>query len=88
VFGLVLDDAQGFNAETAMKRLAVKGVGCRPFFCPMHQQPVLQRLGLFKNESYPVAERLYRQGFYIPSGMALTEEQTDIVANAVREVLR
>lgn len=88
VFGLVIDEATGRNAEEAITSLGAKGIGCRPFFCPMHEQPVLKRMGLFAEESYPVAERLYRQGFYIPSGMALTDRQIDEVAHAVREVLR
>jgi perosamine synthetase len=88
VFSLVLDEAIGFDAEEAIKRLADKGIGCRPFFCPMHQQPVLKRMGLFEGESYPVAERLYKQGFYIPSGLALTEEQMVTVANTIRATIK
>ncbi len=87
VFGLLLDDELGIDAEEAMRRLAEKGIGTRPFFCPMHMQPVLRRMGLFEGECYPVAERLYRQGFYIPSGLALTEVQMESAAQAVWEVL-
>jgi len=87
VYGLVLDNHLGFDAEEAMRRLTSEGIGCRPFFCPMHQQPILRRMGMFENESYPVAERLYRQGFYIPSGLALTEEQIERVAEAVWKAL-
>lgn len=88
VYGLLLNDEFGMTAEEAMRHLAEKGVGTRPFFCPMHMQPVLQRMGLFAGERYPVAERLYREGFYIPSGMALTDEQIGEVAQSIREVLR
>jgi len=88
VYGLVLDDARGLDSAEAVRRLAALGVGCRPFFCPMHQQPVLKSRGLFAGESYPVAERLYRRGFYIPSGLALTEAQMVRVAEAVHEVLK
>jgi len=87
VYGLVLDQSRGIQAEEAMKLLASKGIGTRPFFHPMHQQPVLKKMGLFEGESYPVAERMSRQGFYIPSGMALTDEQMDRTAEAVRQVL-
>lgn len=87
VYGLVLDESKGLNAEQAMELLAAKGVGCRPFFCPIHQQPILLRMGLFQGEQYPVAEKLYQRGFYIPSGMALTEHQAEKVAEAVWEVL-
>ncbi|MNC93605.1 DegT/DnrJ/EryC1/StrS aminotransferase family protein [compost metagenome] len=76
-----------FEAREAMARLAKLGIGTRPFFWPMHEQPVFQRMGLFVGERYPVAERIARRGFYIPSGMALTDEQMQRAARAVREVL-
>ena len=43
--------------------------------------------GLFARRAYPVAERLARQGLYLPSGLALTEQQLSTVCGAVREVL-
>jgi perosamine synthetase len=73
VYGVVLQDSVPFDAEEAMKRLAVLNVGTRPFFWPMHQQPVFKRMGLFRNTSCPVAERLARRGFYLPSGLALED---------------
>jgi len=88
VFGLVLDNSIWFDAEEAMKMLGEKGIGCRPFFCPMNQQPVLLEMGFFKNEACPVAERLYKRGFYIPSGLGLTDEQIEIVTKTVIEVLK
>jgi perosamine synthetase len=86
VYGVVLDDAIPFDAEEAMKRLAVSGVGTRPFFWPMHEQPVFKKMGLFAGEQFPVAERLARRGFYLPSGLALTGQQLKKVAAVVREV--
>jgi perosamine synthetase len=67
-----------------MKQLTDLGVGTRPFFWPMHEQPVFQRRGLFAGERYPAAERVARRGFYVPSGMALTDEQIRRVASAVK----
>lgn len=87
VYGVVLDEALGMDAEEAMRRLDRLGIGSRPFFCPMHQQPVLRKMGLYRDESYPVAERLYRQGFYLPSGTALTDEQIRSAALALKSVL-
>ena len=88
VFGLVLDDSIGFDAEEANKMLGEKGIVCRPFFCPMNQQPVLREMGFFINESYPVAERLYKQGFYIPSGTALNSEHINHVTKILIESLK
>ena len=75
-----------FDADEAMKRLGALGVGTRPFFWPMHEQPVFKRMGLFTGESHPNAERIARRGFYLPSGLALTDEQIERVSSAVHEV--
>ena len=88
IFGLVLEDSIGLDAEEAMKILEAKGIGCRPFFCPMNQQPVLRKMRFFLNESYPVADRLYKKGFYIPSGLALTSEQINHVTRKLIEVFK
>ena len=87
VYGLVLDDSVEFDAEEAISRLAKLGVGCRPFFYPMHQQPVLREMGLFEGESCPVAVGMYQRGFYVPSGLALKEEQMDEVVGALKRSL-
>jgi perosamine synthetase len=88
VYGMALKDEVPFDAEEAMSRLGQKGIGTRPFFWPMHEQPVFRKMGLFRGERHPVAERLARRGFYIPSGMALTDVQMDEVAEAVKNLLR
>lgn len=87
VFGVVLDESVGFDASAAMKSLHDRGVGARPFFWPMHEQPVFLNRGWFRGERYPVAERLARRGFYLPSGVALSSEQMDVVAKAMHEIL-
>ncbi len=87
VFGLVLDKTIPFDAEVAMRKLAERKIGTRPFFWPMHEQPVFKKMGLFEGETYPVAENIARRGFYLPSGMALKAEQIDTVCEAVKEIL-
>ncbi len=88
VYTIVLKDDYPKNAKQIMKELRNKGIGTRPFFYPMHLQPVFQRMGLFRGDTYPNSEKLYEKGFYIPSGLALTEEQINEVSNALHEVLR
>jgi perosamine synthetase len=85
VFGVVIDDRVPFDAVEAMDRLAKLGIGTRPFFWPMHEQPVFRKMGLFEGERHPAAERIARRGFYLPSGLALTDEQIEHVAAAVRK---
>jgi perosamine synthetase len=88
VYGLVLKDDLPFESEEAMRRLSAREIGSRPFFWCMHEQPVFRKAGLFKGERYPVAENLSRRGFYIPSGLALTEEQMETVSRTMKDVFR
>lgn len=88
MYGLVLDEALGFDARWFAQRLGALGVETRPFFLGMHEQPVFHRAGLFLNESYPVAERIARQGLYLPSGLGLTDSQIDQVCQAVGKALQ
>ena len=87
VYGVVLSDRVRFDAEEAMRRLGELGIGTRPFFWPMHEQPVFRRLGLFPGVRCPVAERLARRGFYLPSGLALSQAQQERAASALRSLL-
>jgi perosamine synthetase len=87
MYGVVLSDQVGMNAVEFALKLREKGVETRPFFLGMHEQPVFHGRGLFVDERYPVAEKLARQGLYLPSGLALTEEQLSKVCEIVREVL-
>lgn len=81
VYGLVGDTEERTNALVAALNKA--GVGTRPFFWCMHEQPVFQEMGLFKNERYPHAEKLARNGFYIPSGLGLAPEDIAYVCETV-----
>jgi perosamine synthetase len=87
VFGIVLEESVPFDAAEAMRRLAAQGIGTRPFFWPMHEQPVFRRMGLFVDEAHPTSERLARRGFYIPSGLALTDAQIERVVAAIRDIM-
>ena len=88
VYGLVLDNNISFDALQAMDKLAKLGVGTRPFFYPMHLQPVFKKKRFFLKESHPIAERLAERGFYLPSGLALTDKDVHIVAEKLISILK
>jgi len=87
VYGIVLKDTVPFVAEEMMRRLEQKKIGTRPFFWSMHEQPVFRKKDLFLNEKYPIAEKIARRGFYIPSGLAITEEQIYRVAKEIKSII-
>jgi perosamine synthetase len=87
MYGLVLDESSGLNAVEFARQLQAEDIETRPFFLGMHEQPVFTNMGLFKGERYPVAERIARQGLYLPSGLTLTEAQLNQVCQAVEKIL-
>jgi perosamine synthetase len=87
MFGIVLNGKRGLRADKVMDALREKGVQSRPFFCPMHIQPLFERYPWFKKERLPVSEGLYEYGLYLPSGLSLSEADQDTVARCVKEVL-
>jgi perosamine synthetase len=87
MYGVVISEDTGLDNVEFARRLAERGVETRMFFLGMHEQPVFHRMGLFNNEKYPVAERLARQGLYLPSGLALTDAQLEEVCRVIHEVL-
>lgn len=87
VYGVVLHLNTKKNAAFVMEELGKLGIGTRPFFYPMHKQPVFNKMGYFINESYPVAEKMAEQGFYLPSGLGINDSQIDTSANMLIQVL-
>jgi perosamine synthetase len=87
VFGMILKDSAKMNAKEIMEKLSSKGIGSRPFFYPMHLQPVYNKMGWYTNESYKNAEKMAEYGFYIPSGLGITNDEIKEVARIVREIL-
>jgi perosamine synthetase len=86
VYGILIKENAGLNAKEAMKQLAESKIGTRPFFWPMHKQPVFQKMHLFHGVSCPVSENLSINGFYIPSGLALSETEIEFVAQKIHQI--
>jgi perosamine synthetase len=88
VFGIVLKDGCPVRRDDMMDRLSARGVGSRPFFWPMHEQPVFQRMGLASGYSLPVSERLGRDGMYLPLGNGIGSDDVERVCEAVHDLLK
>ena len=87
VYAITLKDDYKKTAKEVMSELKDYKIGSRPFFYPMHKQPVFNNMGLFLNEDLPQSEKLYEKGFYIPSGLALTNAQLIKVSEVLHKVL-
>jgi perosamine synthetase len=85
VYGIVAENK--FLAEKIQMQLAHKKIGTRSFFWCMHEQPVFNKMELFINESYPHAEKIARNGFYIPSGLGITDNEIDFVSDCLLKII-
>ncbi len=88
VYGLVIKKNSKLKLNEIRKKLLNKGVDTRNFFWPLNKQPILNKMGYFKNQKFPVAEYLSENGFYIPSGLALTKKQQDYVIKEIQDIFK
>ena len=87
MYCIELDTHTGHDAESMMSALAKRGVGTRPFFLGLHEQPVFRDKGWYLNDLYPITERAARQGFYLPSSVTLKESDIDFVVEQFADAL-
>ncbi len=81
VYGLMTESTA--QRDALIGELRKQKIGTRTFFWCMHEQPVFKKMGLFENESYPNAEKLARNGFYIPAGLGIEPDQIKTVADTL-----
>ena len=78
---IVIDSAKyGHTKAELIAHLREKGIDTRLLFTGMHKQKALLDYGCSGNGNYPVCEWLTENGFYLPSGSGLTEEQIEYIS--------
>ncbi len=84
-FVYVVRIPRGADRMAIASRLAEKGIPVRPYFLPIHLQPfMIERFG-YKPGDYPVTEDLGDRGLALPFSGVMSEEQVDLVCQALRE---
>ena len=86
VYGIVIKKNSTISLDILMRKLKKYGVDTRNFFWPLHKQPILKKMGFFKNIKLPVAEHLSKNGLYIPSGLAISLSQQKFVINKIKKI--
>ncbi|MDD4628696.1 MAG: DegT/DnrJ/EryC1/StrS family aminotransferase [Candidatus Peribacteraceae bacterium] len=85
MYAIRVDETFGMTRDALRTALKDRGIDTREFFLPCHSQPAVAKRFPTK-ESFPVSERVAQEGFYLPSGLAITDEQIDRVCDAIREI--
>jgi perosamine synthetase len=68
--------------------LSEQGIETRTFFCPMNMQPFLRKQEGHRDIPCPVAEGLWSDGFYLPSGNQLDRSSIARVCEAIAKARR
>ena len=90
IFGLVIKNPT-IVADDVMKKLKEHGIDTRHFFYPMHKQPAVLKSGVCKKENlrddlFPNSNYISEHGFYIPSGLGITEEEQNYVIKTIKDL--
>ena len=88
VFGILLKKNYKISREKIMKKLLKNNIQTRTFFHPMHKQKIFQKNKIFsKKVKLPISEYLGKSGFYLPSGLGITNKQIDFVSKKINEII-
>jgi perosamine synthetase len=87
MYAIVLDEDFPMNRSEFRRQLAEKGIDTRDFFLSSARQPIIEKL-LGPSKGFPVSEWAATRGLYLPSGLALTQEQIEYVCDQITEIAR
>ena len=88
VFGVLLKKRANISRNLVVKKLYKKNIQTRNFFYPMHKQKIFKKMKLFaKNIQFVNAEYLSKNGFYLPSGLGISNKEIDYVGRTLIKIL-
>ena len=89
VYGVLINTfSRGLSIKNVINKLKAKGIGSRPFFYPLHKQPVLKDyIDNYQEINLYVSESLYERGLYLPSSIDLSEEEIKYICNSLKKLV-
>ena len=83
---IVIDPVKyGHTKDELIAHLKEHEIDTRLLFTGMHKQKAMLDYGCDCSGEYPVCEWLTENGFYLPSGSGLTEEQISYICNIIKD---
>jgi perosamine synthetase len=87
MYNIVLRDSLEGKRSALLSALKEKGVEAREDFIPFSSQEIFIKQGLVKGTEDPVADYAGNNGFYLPSGPAINNEEIQYVSECVHEAV-
>lgn len=88
MYHVVLRGAWEGKRGKITEALSERGIETREAFVPANMQEVFIKRGLMKEGDCPVANKVGENGFYLPSGPVLSQEELRYIADTFKDVLK
>lgn len=85
MYAILVEDAFPLTRDELRAELQKRGIDTRDFFYPLHQMPLMAPY-VRRDQTFPVTDDIAQRGFYLPSGLAITDAQIDAVCDAIRDI--
>lgn len=85
MYGIIVEKDFGMSRDLLKSELFTEGIDSRFFFTPLHSQPCFSQYNYDKKD-FPVSIELSQKGFYLPSGIDLTDEQIGFICSKIKEI--
>lgn len=80
--------APSINREKILTRLQAQGIGCAPYFPPIHLLPFYRRRFGYKPGAFPITEQIARQTLALPFFSKLTPRQVYYIVDCLHKALK
>ena len=88
VFGILLKKNANISRDNIINELLKNNIQTRTFFFPMHKQKIFKKMNTFmKRQRFLNAEYLSKYGFYLPSGLGISNKEIDFVGKTLIKIL-
>ncbi|MDO6355568.1 DegT/DnrJ/EryC1/StrS family aminotransferase [Caloramator sp. CAR-1] len=87
-FVYVVKLARDVDRDKVMAYLKENGVGCRPYFTPIHVQPYMVEMFGYEEEDFPVTADAGRRCVALPFYNDLSDEEANYVAEKLKEAVK
>ena len=87
-FGVLLKKNSRSKRDFLMRALLKNKIDTRPFFLSMNKQKVFKKMKIFSKSKMPNSEYLSNNGFYLPSGLGISNNEIRYVCTTLNQLLR
>jgi perosamine synthetase len=88
VFGVLLKKNSRSKRDFLMRALLKNKIDTRPFFLSMNKQKIFKKMKIFSKSKMPNSEYLSNNGFYLPSGLGISDSEIRYVCTTLNQLLR